>query len=100
MAIFQPGTRIGPFVIVRLRGTGRFANVYEVIAPGGRLRALKVLKESAALASKLHARLAQEGDALAGIEHVNVVHLLDVGIDLDLIWLLLELVVGKDLGQL
>src|SRR4051812_7530020 len=98
MTTFQPGTHIGNHVVVRLKATGDVAQVYEVIAPGGRRRAFKILKVAAPLASKLHARLAQEGAALASIEHVNVVRLFDAGIDLDHIWLLLELVDGHTLA--
>ena len=37
MAIFQPGTRIATFVVVRHLGSGRVASVYEVVAPDGML---------------------------------------------------------------
>ncbi len=100
MAIFQRGTHFGKHRIARLLGAGEVAEVYEVVAPDGARRALKLLKEDAALSSSLVARLSQEGEAIATIEHVNVVRFYDVGIDLGRVWILLELVEGPDLGQL
>lgn len=100
MPLFQRGTHFAGHVIVRLVGTGRVAEIYEVIAPDGRRRALKVFKHDAPLDAKPQARLGQEGEAVAIIEHVNVVRFFDAGVDHGRVWILLELVDGPDLRRL
>lgn len=106
MPTFAPGTHVANHFIVRHLGSGRIADVYEVIAPGGARRALKLLKADAPLDSKLPARLAQEAEIVATIEHVNVVRFHGAGVDLAAgpdrgrVWLLLELVEGPDLRRL
>ena len=100
MAFFERGTHFAKHVIVRLLGTGRMAEVYEVVAPDGQHRALKVIKSGVPLPSKPQARLGQEGEAVASIEHVNVVRFYDAGVEDGRVWLLLELVLGPNLRQL
>ena len=100
MAIVKPGSTWAGFEIVRLLGAGGFAEVYEVRDRTGARRALKVLDAPADLASKLQARLAQEGEALAMIEHTNVLRFYDAGIQDDRVWLLLELVEGISLREI
>ncbi len=98
--MLQPGTRFDKFTIVRLLGAGRIAEVYEVITPDGRRRALKVAKEGLSLDAKLQARFIQESDLIAAIEHVNVVSLYAIGVCNERLWILLELIDGPDLERL
>ena len=100
MALFERGAHFARFVIVRLLGVGRAAEVYEVTEPDGRHRALKVSKPDLPLASKPQARLGQAGEAIASIEHVNVVRFFDADVEAGRVWILLELVDGPDLRQL
>jgi hypothetical protein len=100
MAIFQRGDVFAKCTIVRLLGAGRVAEVYEVVTANGARRALKVLKEDAPLTSNLRARLAQECDILATIEHLNVVRFHDAGVEQGRVWLLIELVEGTDLERI
>ena len=100
-AMFERGTHFAGHVIVQLLGAGRIAEVYEVVAPDGARLALKVLKiDDTPLDAKPNARLGQEGEAIATIEHVNVVRFHDAGRDAGRVWILLELVHGPDLWQL
>jgi serine/threonine protein kinase len=94
MAKFQRGDRFGNHEIWGLLAATEAAEIYDVIAPGGRRRALKVLKEDPGLTSKLRARLAQEGEIIATIEHVNVVRFFDAGEDAGQGWILMERVHG------
>ncbi len=99
----QPGTHVAQYRIVRLIGAGRAAEVYEVIAPGGRRRALKVLRMELPKdprSPRWRERLGQEGESVATIEHVHVVTFLDAGEWEGRLWILLELVEGRDLEQL
>jgi eukaryotic-like serine/threonine-protein kinase len=100
MPSFERDTRFADYVIVRLLGTGRIAEVYEVVTPDGRHWAFKVIKAGIALLSKPQARLGQEGEAIAAIEHVNVVRFHDAGVADGRVWLLLERVLGPNLRQL
>jgi eukaryotic-like serine/threonine-protein kinase len=100
MAIFERGARFANHVVVRLIAAGRVAEVYEVLALDGARRALKVLKVDAPLESKPTGRLAQEGEAIATIEHVNVLRFYAAGVEEGRVWLLLELVDGPDLRRL
>jgi serine/threonine-protein kinase len=97
--LFKTGDMCGGNEVVRLVGAGGFAQVYEVKDPTGARRALKIIATEPSARPKLHARLAQEGAALAMIEHVNVVRLHDAGVHEDHVWLLLELIHGKNLRE-
>src|SRR6185436_14695565 len=97
--LLKPGDVVGGCEVIRLVGAGGFAQVYEVQDRTGARRALKVLDADAEVRPKLRARLAQEGSALAMIEHVNVVRLFDAGMDDERIYLLLELVSGRNLRE-
>lgn len=97
--LLNPGDRWAGHEILRHVGTGRSAEVYAARAPSGELRALKIMTVKAALAAKLAARFAQEGEALASIVHPNVVRFHDAGAWGDHLWLSLELVEGETLGQ-
>ena len=97
MGTFQRGDRFAGHEIVRLLGAGRTTEVYEVIGPDGRHRALKVSKRALPLSSKSQARLGQEGEVIAMIEHLNVVGFYGAGIEDGRVWILLELVEGTDL---
>jgi serine/threonine-protein kinase len=98
--ILKPGSTWAGCEIVRLVGSGGFAEVYEVRDRSGSRRALKILNAESDVASMLHVRLAQEGEALALVEHVNVLRFYDSGIQDDRVWLLLEFVEGKSLREL
>ena len=82
-----------------LLGAGGFAQVYEVRARDGARRALKILDAEAEARPKVRARLAQEGAALTMLDHANVVRLHDAGVDGERIYLVLELVEGRNLRE-
>ena len=98
--LFAPGDSCGNHEVVRLIGAGGFAQVYEVVDSHGARRALKIIAASPGVEPKLHARLAQEGAALSMIEHVNVVRLYGAGLHGAHVWLLLELIQGKNLREM
>lgn len=100
VATLLPGTHFAKHVILRLLGVGGATEVYEVIAPDGRRRVLKLIKPDVPLAAKPQARLGQEAEAIAMIEHLNVVRFHDAGCHDDRVWLLIELVEGSDLRKL
>jgi eukaryotic-like serine/threonine-protein kinase len=99
-AVLEPGETCGGNEVIRLLGFGGFAQVYEVRDRTGARRALKILDAEADAKPKLRARLAQEGAALARLDHTNVVRLFEAGVDGERVYLLLELVEGKNLREI
>ena len=100
MGLFRPGTQVGGARIVRELGAGEVGTVYEVVHGGSR-RALKIIETGVVEeGSTAQVRAAQEGEAIAMVEHVNVVRWYDSGIDHGRVWILIELVEGSNLHQL
>jgi serine/threonine protein kinase len=63
-------------------------------------RALKVLDRVRALDASARARFVREGRALGAVRHPNVVEVFDVGVDDDIVWLVLEQLEGHSLAAL
>jgi eukaryotic-like serine/threonine-protein kinase len=95
--VLAPGDVCGDHQVLRLLGSGGFAQVYEVRDRQGARRALKILSADADARPKLRARLAQEGAALTLLDHANVVRFHGAGLDGERLYLLLELVEGQTL---
>jgi hypothetical protein len=93
-------THVARHRLLRLLGEGSAAQVYEVLTPEGERRALKLSRPGLSMLDAHQGRLAQEGEAVAMIEHVNVVRFYDAGVEGGRVWLLLELVDGPDLRSL
>ena len=91
------GARVDRFEIVRLLGAGGMGAVYEARDPElGRSVALKVIREPN---PQLSLRLLREAQALAQLQHPNVVAVHDVGTDGDEVFVAMELVDGTSLDQ-
>jgi serine/threonine protein kinase len=87
-------TRLGPFELDAVIGSGGFGTVYRATDASGRLVALKVLAPHADSEETLR-RFKREGDIR--IDHPNVVQVLDAGQDQGLFYIAFELLVGKPL---
>jgi eukaryotic-like serine/threonine-protein kinase len=97
-AALSPGAKIDRFEIVALLGRGGMGAVYEARDPGlGRMVALKVIAEPEA---QLSLRLVREAQALAQLQHPNVVAVHEVGTDGDEVFVAMELVDGTSLDRL
>lgn len=70
------GTR---FRAARAIGAGSTSEVFEARDPLGEVRAVKVLRGTLARTSDAALRLAQEGRALAALDHPNLVKVVEVG---------------------
>jgi serine/threonine protein kinase len=94
----SPGTVIDRFEIVRLVGQGGMGAVYEARDPDlARAVALKLIHEPDAHRSM---RLLREAQALAQLQHPNVVAVHEVGTDGDRVYIAMELVAGRSLSQI
>jgi serine/threonine-protein kinase len=96
-----PGTKIGPYEVVALLGTGGMGEVYRASDPRlGREVAIKVLPEATRASPELGARFEREAKVLASINHPNIatIHGLE---DLDgSSAIVMELVDGPSLADL
>jgi len=95
-----PGAELGGCRIVATIGRGGVATVHraEQVALR-RTVALKVLRPGLAVDPRQVARFRREGLAIARLEHPNVVQIHDVGQQDGHLYLVMELVEGKDLAK-
>ena len=97
----QDGLRFGKYQIIQLIALGGMSEVYEAIHVGLRKHvALKVMRPELAEHAEARRRFVSEGIHAARIRHTNVVDVSDVGIVEELPYLVMELLVGEDLGVL
>lgn len=97
----EPGTTIAGYVILEQLGAGGMGVVYTAYDPKlDRKVALKVLRTDCE-ADRIVARqrLLDEGRALARVNHPNVVAVHDVGTFEDEVYIAMELVEGRTLGE-
>jgi serine/threonine-protein kinase len=91
------GARLGAYQVGTLIGHGATASVFEgKHVQLGRAVAVKVLHEHLASDAEMRARFVREGRVAAKLEHPNVVGVLDVGIEGDIAYLVMERLVGQD----
>ena len=93
------GVRVGAYEIGALIGHGATASVFEGTHTGlGKRVALKVLHEHLTTDEEMRARFVREGRVASRLEHPNVVGILDVGVDGDVAYLVMERLDGHDLA--
>ncbi len=97
------GTRIGRYLLLELLGAGGMGEVYTAYDPQlDRRVALKLLRpelEALVGATEGRSRLLREAQALARLQHPNVVSVHDVGAEDGQLFLAMEYVQGKTLGD-
>jgi eukaryotic-like serine/threonine-protein kinase len=96
-----PGTVVGRYVVLSKLGAGGMGVVHAAYDPElDRKVALKLLLPSADRAGETegHTRLLREAQALAKLQHPNVVVVHDVGTHDERVWLAMEFVEGQTLG--
>ncbi len=92
--------RVGRYLVRGLVGTGGMSTVYSAFDPQlGRRVALKLLKPEVGKSAGSRARLVREAQAMARLQHANVVTVHDLGIVGDRLYIAMELVDGATLGQ-
>jgi serine/threonine protein kinase len=95
------GTKLGPYEIQSLLGTGGMGEVYRATQSSlGRQVAIKVLSpEFAANADRLR-RFEQEARAASALNHPNIISIYDVGSEAGISYIAMEFVDGKTLRDL
>jgi Protein kinase domain/Galactose oxidase, central domain len=95
-----PGTTIGAYRIEELIGRGGMGAVYRAYHPSlGRHVAVKVLPAYLREDEEFRERLRQEGQAIAGLRHPNILQIFDSGEDQGLLYLVTEYVRGGTLAE-
>ncbi len=97
--LLKPGDRCADHEILHHLATGDHAEVYAAVGPSGEPRALKLVATDENLGAKVHARLAQEGEALTLIVHPGVVRFHAAGVWEGRVWISLELVLADTLRE-
>jgi serine/threonine protein kinase len=98
---FAAGTRLGAYEVVRLLGHGGMGAVYEAVHRDlRRTAAIKTLHGRLAESPAIRERFLREGQAACRVQHPNAVEVLDVGVEGDVLFLVMEFLVGEDLGSL
>ena len=95
-----PGHVIGGHVVRGVLGQGGMGAVYEVEAPDGTRRAMKVALPDLDDGGEAARRLAREGNALQLLEHPNIVASIAQVVDGGRLYLVMELVAGRALGRM
>jgi WD40 repeat protein len=97
IATLAEGAMVGRFVIVRQLGAGGMGTVYEARDPElSRSVAVKLMREPD---RHLAMRLLREAQALAQLQHPNVVTVYELGIQEDQLFIAMELVDGESLDR-
>src|SRR5215831_9497387 len=95
-----PGTRLGPYEILSLIGTGGMGEVYEAKdARLGRRVALKVLPTAEAGDERSRDRLMQEARAAAQLDHPHICTVYEVGEQDGQAFIAMQLVEGETLDH-
>ncbi|KYF95918.1 hypothetical protein BE17_46700, partial [Sorangium cellulosum] len=91
----------GRYELVRLIGMGGMGQVWEALDLGlGRRVAVKMLASGPTADPAATARFKREGRALAVLQSPHIVEVYDVGDEQDLLYLVMELLEGEDLGDI
>ena len=100
MTVPLPGSKLGPYEIIREIGSGGMGLVY--LARDTRLDrdvAIKVLPEKMADNTEALARFEREAKAIAALSHPNVLSIFDVGNEEGVSFVVTELLEGETLRQ-
>src|SRR4051812_11188930 len=82
----RPGTRLGPWELREIIGSGGMGDVWAATRSDGlyagraAVKLLRATPREPALAALVDARFAREGELLARLTHPHIAHLLDAGV--------------------
>jgi tetratricopeptide (TPR) repeat protein/predicted Ser/Thr protein kinase len=94
------GAKLGRYVVLSQLGAGGMGVVYAAYDPElDRKLAIKLLLSTHSRADAAHARLLREAQAMAKLDHPNVVPVFDVGEHQDSIYVAMEFIQGVTLGD-
>lgn len=92
--------RIEGYELLELVGKGGFGRVYRARQTNlNRIVAIKILSPSLAMDPDFRRRFVQEGQALALLDHPNIVRVIEIGQTESDIWMVMEFIEGESLHQ-
>jgi len=94
------GTTLSSYHDLKLIGRGGMAEVYSATSPKRRSVAIKVLKAELATEEQFRKRFMREAEIVSGLEHPNIVRVLDFGDEKGAYYIVMELLSGPDLNAL
>ena len=97
--VIETNTRIGSYRVIRSLGRGGMAGVYEVEDARRRRFALKAPIVDVNAGGDVTRRFAREANALRMLDHPNLVAAVDVFVEAGFLFLVMEMVEGRTLGQ-
>lgn len=95
----QDPARIGDYVLLARLGAGGMGQVYLGRSPGGRLVAIKVIREEITGHPEALARFRREAETVRAVRGAYTANLIDAGLDAPPYWLATEYVAGPTLGH-
>jgi predicted Ser/Thr protein kinase len=94
-------TNFGAYKNLELIGRGGMAEVYKSTNPTtGKPVAIKILPTALAAQTEFRQRFAREAQVVSQLEHPNIIRIFDSGEQDGLQFMVMEYLVGKDLGQM
>ncbi len=95
------GTTLSSYQGLKLIGRGGMAEVYCATSPtNGRMVAIKVLPPNLASDEQFRKRFLREAQIISGLEHPNIVQVLDFGDENGSYYIVMEFLSGPDLSKL
>jgi serine/threonine-protein kinase len=94
------GTTLSSYHDLKLIGRGGMAEVYSATSPKQRSVAIKVLRADLAAEEQFRKRFMREAEIVSGLEHPNIVRVLDFGDEKGAYYIVMELLSGPDLSHM
>jgi serine/threonine-protein kinase len=98
--VVREGERVGPYTLLRARGSGGMGSVWEAAGPGGRHFAIKLMHSHYKDEEELVRRFHREAEVGQLISHPNLVHVYEEGVHDGVPYLVMDLAPGKSLRRL
>lgn len=95
----QDPARIGGYVLLARLGAGGMGQVYLGRSPGGRLVAVKVVREEITGHPEALARFRREAETVRAVRSAYTANLIDAGLDAEPYWIATEYVAGPTLSR-
>jgi tRNA A-37 threonylcarbamoyl transferase component Bud32 len=94
------GTTLSSYHDLKLIGRGGMAEVYSATTPKRKAVAIKVLRATLASEEQFRKRFMREAQIVSGLEHPNIVRVMDFGDENGAYYIVMELLSGPDLNNL
>jgi len=98
--LFQPGMRLGRYTLVAPIGAGGMGGVWEIADDYGNRYALKSPAAGMSANAEATKRFAREANAVAMLDHPNLVSAVEVFVEAGYLFLVMEKVIGRPLSKL